>query len=135
RCRANDTSFLDFLWPYVKSCRDKSPACLSSVREFLPGDLISGDGPDRTTVVAVDMAEHPVDGSLLFLFACNKVPNQELTIISNPSNTRLSPLFELRAGRNIVNIPECSLSHQNMRRIWHDPQPRSRKYLEWSSDK
>ncbi len=77
--------------------------------------LIQKGVPFGHAVVVVDMAENPTTGQKVYLLTQSYMPAQEIQILVNPSNSTLSPWYELK--NEALQTPEWDFKPTDLRRF------------------
>lgn len=87
--------YLDIVFMYAGTAslsKELIPVPYASLR---PGDVFIKGGSPGHAVIVVDMAVHPQTKQTLFLLAQSYMPAQQIHILINPVNKKLSPWYEL----------------------------------------
>ena len=92
---------------------------LSKVRdscEMKTGDVFVEGGSPGHAVIVVDMARQQTTGRKVFLLAQSYMPAQQMHILKNPSDTSLSPWYDLDYG-DTLHTPEWNFKDVIRRRF------------------
>ncbi|MBN2369761.1 MAG: DUF4846 domain-containing protein [Vicinamibacteria bacterium] len=109
--------FLNVVFTYAGSksleqelCRVDDPSTLQA------GDVFIQGGFPGHAVLVVDVAVHRSTGRAAFLLAQSYMPAQEIHILKNPGDARLSPWYVLDAG-DVLATPEWIFRRSDLRRF------------------
>lgn len=80
------------------------------------GDVFIQGGSPGHAVIVVDIAVNPQTGEKLFLLAQSYMPAQEIQILKNLNNKKLSPWYSDDFG-NILKTPEWTFYKDNLKRF------------------
>jgi len=83
------------------------------------GDVFIRPGHPGHAAIVVDKAENPGTGRAVFLLAQSFMPAQEIHVLVNPKDPRLSPWYAVGFG-NILHTPEWTFSSAELRRFKDD---------------
>ncbi|MGJ1267656.1 DUF4846 domain-containing protein [Sphingobacterium spiritivorum] len=106
--------YMEYIFAYANtaSLHDELPA-VSSVRNIKIGDtFIQKGNPIGHAIIAVDMAENE-QGEKLVLLAQSYMPAQEIQILNNPNDPKLSPWYKLKDG--VILTPEWKFKSENLK--------------------
>jgi hypothetical protein len=79
------------------------------------GDVLIQGGFPGHAVIIVDKARNEETGSCVYLLAQSYMPAQEIQVLKNPTNSRLSPWYELNEGR--IKTPEWNFERNDLKRF------------------
>lgn len=79
------------------------------------GDVLIQGGHPGHAIIIVDMAKNTY-GKKLYLLAQSYMPAQNIHILKNPTNKKLSPWYELIPNQNI-HTPEWDFSSEDLKRF------------------
>lgn len=85
-------------------------------KEISPGDIIIEGGFPGHGIIVVDMAVDRATGEKLFLLAQSYMPAQDIQILRNYNNEKLSPWYSLKDIDYIVDTPEWEFDTDDLRR-------------------
>lgn len=85
-------------------------------RTMEPGDIIIEGGFPGHGIIVVDMARNRITGEKLFLLAQSYMPAQDIQILRNPNNSKLSPWYSLDEVDYILDTPEWEFDTDDLRR-------------------
>ena len=86
----------------------------STMHEMRIGDVFIEPGFPGHAVIVVDMAENKQNGKKVFLLAQSFMPAQDIHVLKNPDNTRLSPWYDLKFGRSL-RTPEWTFKGTDLK--------------------
>ena len=89
---------------------------VQDVNKMQVGDVFIKGGFPGHAVIVVDMAINEETGKKLFLLAQSYMPAQDIHILKNPANSRLSPWYELDFGE-VLYTPEWTFDRDDLRRF------------------
>lgn len=107
--------YLDIVFTYagtISLYHELSPA---KFEEMQIGDVFIRPGSPGHAVLVADMAESK-DGSKLYLLAQSYMPAQEIHILKNPLNKKISPWYKLSDHKTIVT-PEWIFNSKDLRKF------------------
>ncbi|MEO1262641.1 MAG: DUF4846 domain-containing protein [Bacteroidota bacterium] len=78
------------------------------------GDVFIQGGSPGHAVIVVDMAENKNTGEKIFMLAQSYMPAQDIHILKNPNNKKLSPWYKLNFGDEL-NTPEWDFSTNDLK--------------------
>lgn len=102
--KANFYRYLNLIYTYAgtQSLFDELPK-ISEVKNLQVGDMLITPGFPGHIIMIVDKAT-TVNGDNLFIFAQGNTPAQSVHILKNPSDSNISPWFQIEMGE-AVQIP------------------------------
>ena len=80
------------------------------------GDIFIQGGHPGHAVIVVDLAEHSETGKKVMMVAQSFMPAQELHILKNNDNRKLSPWYEVDSTRELI-LPEWSFKWTDLKRF------------------
>ncbi len=87
-----------------------------AVEEIQIGDVFIQGGSPGHAVIVVDMAVNPATGEKLFMLAQSYMPAQEIQILRNNNNKKLSPWYPVKFG-DILRTPEWTFYKGDLKRF------------------
>lgn len=84
--------------------------------EMQPGDIIIEGGFPGHGIIVVDMAKHRETGEKLFMLAQSYMPAQDIQILRNNNNPKLSPWYSMDEIDYILDTPEWEFDTDDLRR-------------------
>jgi hypothetical protein len=91
--------------------REMTPRPLNQIRS---GDVFVEGGFPGHAVLVVDLARHAQSGELVFLLAQSYMPAQEMHVLKNPDDAKLSPWYRLPESDTLVT-PEWTFHADSLR--------------------
>ncbi len=85
------------------------------LKDMQIGDVFIQGGHPGHAIIIVDMAEN-TNGKKLYLLAQSYMPAQNIHILKNPTNRKLSPWYELIPNQDI-HTPEWDFSFEDLKRF------------------
>jgi hypothetical protein len=109
-------SYLDMIFTYAGSASlSDELEMVRDPRTIAPGDVFIQGGSPGHAVIVLDVAEAR-DGERVFLLAQSYMPAQDVHVLVNPSDARLSPWY--RAGQPApLRTPEWTFPAGSLRRF------------------
>ena len=107
-------AYLDVVFAYAGTLslsKELKSVLLSSIQI---GDVLIQGGSPGHAVIVVDMAENPDTGQKLYLLAQSYMPAQDIQILKNPGNAKISPWYALKAEGNIIT-PEWGFTSSDLK--------------------
>lgn len=80
------------------------------------GDVLIHGGSPGHAVIVVDVAKD-ASGRKIFMIAQSYMPAQEIHILKNPDNSRISPWYEVATDENEIRTPEWVFSATDWKRF------------------
>lgn len=108
--------YLEIIFMYAGTLslsRELNPA---SIADMQIGDIfIQGGSPGHAVMVA-DMAQNPKSGAMLFLLVQSYMPAQEIQILKNPLDKKISPWYSTAFG-DTLETPEWVFHKSDLKRF------------------
>jgi hypothetical protein len=86
------------------------------VEEIQIGDIFIKSGFPGHAVIVVDLAVEPTTGKKVFLLAQSYMPAQEIHVLRNANNEKMSPWYEVN-GDDKLYTPEWTFEWLELRRF------------------
>ena len=86
------------------------------MKDMQIGDVLIQGGFPGHAVTVVDMAKNTVTGETVFLIAQSYMPAQQIHVLRNPSDEKLSPWYKIKTSGNI-ETPEWTFTANDLRRF------------------
>ncbi len=107
--------YLDLVYSYAGTQslqRQLQPVAFAALQ---PGHvLLQARQPYGHAVTVMDMAYHPKTGDTIFLLAQSYMPAQDIHILKNPDNKKLSPWYSLKFSGNL-ETPEWTFTTTDLK--------------------
>lgn len=87
-----------------------------STSELQIGDVFIQGGFPGHAMIVVDMAVHKLTKEKVFLLAQSYMPAQELQIVVNPGNQKLSPWYSAKISNQLIT-PEWKFTKKDLKRF------------------
>ena len=87
--------YMDMVFAYAGTLSLSKEMQPVSIEEMKIGDVFIKGGSPGHCVIVVDMAENKDSGEKLFMLAQSYMPAQDIHILKNPENEKLSPWYAL----------------------------------------
>ena len=109
--------YLNLVFQYAGSISlNRELVPVRDVRAMRIGDVFIKAGSPGHAVLVVDMACHPRTDRRVFLLAQSYLPAQDIHILKNPRDSRLSPWFDIEFGQVLVT-PEWDFNLNELKRF------------------
>lgn len=111
-------NYLDIVFMYAGTASLSRELQTVPYTSLQPGDVFIKGGSPGHAVIVVDVAVHPVTKKKVFLLAQSYMPAQQIHILVNPANHKLSPWYELTetdSGR--LYTPEWVFEKKDLKRF------------------
>ncbi|OGP53399.1 MAG: hypothetical protein A2Y65_06775 [Deltaproteobacteria bacterium RBG_13_52_11] len=116
-----DTSYENFrrylatVFAYAgSSSLSKEMKSRKDTHEVRIGDIFIQGGFPGHAIIVVDMAENKSTGKKVFLLAQSYMPAQDIHVLKNPDDTKLSPWYELDFGLTL-QTPEWTFKRTDLK--------------------
>ena len=109
--------YLDYIFSYANT-RSLSQELISldSIVEMQIGDVFIQTGnPYGHAVIVVDLAENPDTGEKVYMLAQSYMPAQDIQVLINRENSRISPWYILDEGP--IETPEWTFNPGDLKRF------------------
>jgi Domain of unknown function (4846) len=110
-------SYLDMVYSYAGTLSLEKELKPIKYNEMNIGDVLIRGGSPGHAVIVVDMAQNPKTGEKLFLLAQSYMPAQDIHILQNPNDPKLSPWYSTNSSGEAVLTPEWDFVKGNLRRF------------------
>lgn len=101
----NHALLLDFMQNVFINCGTYTVDGMTkhiSVKEMQPGDLFVKAGAPGHTMIIMDVAVNQPSGKKIYLLAQSFMPAQDMHIVINPTDDKLSPWYEANEAGDII---------------------------------
>jgi hypothetical protein len=113
----NFRKYLDTVFTYAGSYSlNQELKSVSDIAHMNIGDVFIKGGFPGHAVIVVDMARNDKTGQKLFLLAQSYMPAQDIHILKNPTDTILSPWYDMDFG-TILYTPEWTFYKEELKRF------------------
>lgn len=109
-------AYLDIVFAYAGTLSLSKELKSVPMTSMQIGDVLIQGGAPGHAVIVVDMAIHQTTGQKLYLLAQSYMPAQDIQVLTNLSDTKLSPWYELKSGGNIIT-PEWVFTSKDLKRF------------------
>ena len=109
-------SYLETIFMYAGTAsleKELKPVVFSDLKI---GDIFIQGGYPGHAVIVVDLAIEENTGNKIFMLAQSYMPAQELQLLKNPEDPKLSPWYSTEFGQELVT-PEWTFNKSNLRRF------------------
>ena len=113
---ANFKKYLIQIFSYAGTASlEKEMKTIPLIKDMQIGDVLIQGGHPGHAIIIVDMAKN-TNGKKLYLLAQSYMPAQNIHILKNPTNKKLSPWYELIPNQSI-HTPEWDFSMEDLKRF------------------
>ena len=113
--RENFDQYLEKVFSFCGTASlDKQLVAVTDFRQIAAGDVLIKGGSPGHAMQVVDMAVNAVGGRI-YLLAQSYMPAQDMHIVINPANNRLSPWYEVN-NQPIIETPEWRFQKQALKK-------------------
>jgi len=107
--------YLEIIFMYAGTASLEKELISVDIKEAEIGDVLIQGGHPGHAVIIVDHAKDPTTQKNIYLLAQSYMPAQEIQILKNPENEKISPWFELTEGE--IRTPEWGFSSEDLKRF------------------
>lgn len=97
--------YLEFVFMYAGTLSLSKELQPVSLKDLQIGDVFIRGGSPGHAVIVVDMAVNNA-GQKVFMLAQSYMPAQEIQVLNNPDDTKLSPWYILDSNALVIDTPE-----------------------------
>ena len=108
-------NYLELIFMYAGTASLEKELASVSIDDAQIGDLLIQGGHPGHAVIIVDKAINQKTNQAIFLLAQSYMPAQEIQILRNPGNDKMSPWYQLKEGN--IATPEWKFSSNNLKRF------------------
>jgi len=108
--------YLDLVFAYAGTLSLSKELEAVPVEDMQIGYIFIQGGSPGHCVIVVDMAQHEETGEKLFMLAQSYMPAQDIQILKNPNDSRLSPWYSGDFG-GILKTPEWVFGKDDLKRF------------------
>jgi hypothetical protein len=116
--RANRNVFNQYLEKVFSYCGtaslDKQLAPVNNFAEVTAGDVLVKGGSPGHAMMVMDIAENAA-GKKIYLLAQSYMPAQDIHVVVNPTNNKLSPWYEVNTT-SLIETPEWDFTQKNLKK-------------------
>jgi hypothetical protein len=110
-------NYMDLVFSYAGTASlEKELIAVSGLKNIKPGDVLIRGGFPGHAVMVIDVALNSKTGEIIYLLSQSYMPAQEIHILKNPNNRKLSPWYSAASSDNI-NTPEWTFSASQLKRF------------------
>lgn len=97
--------YLNMVFNYAGTASLEKELKQKPLTEIMPGDVLIKGGSPGHAVIVVDVAVN-TKGEKLFLIAQSYMPAQEIHLLKNPTNSQISPWYNVAEISSSITTPE-----------------------------
>jgi hypothetical protein len=113
----NFRAYLNTIFMYAGSYSlSKELKSVKNLNNLEVGDVFIQPGFPGHAVIVIDLAINPASKENFFLLAQSYMPAQEVHILKNPANRRISPWYKLKEGEHL-ETPEWTFEWTDLKRF------------------
>ena len=109
-------NYLQVIYTYAGSLSLSKELKSVQLKEMQIGDVFIQGGTPGHAIIVMDMAINKNTGEKLFMLAQSYMPAQEIQILTNPENKKISPWYSLEF-EDILNTPEWTFYANDLMRF------------------
>lgn len=109
-------NYLEIVFSYAGTLSLSKELISVNVADMKPGDVFIQGGSPGHAVIVVDMTENPATKEKLFMLAQSYMPAQEIQILKNPNDDKISPWYLLDFG-DVLETPEWIFGKKELKRF------------------
>lgn len=106
-------SYMDMVFAYAGTLSLIKELKPVDIKDMEPGDVFIDQGH---SIIVIDMAEEKDSGRRLFMLAQSYMPAQDIQVLKNPADGRISPWYSLDFGEEL-HTPEWKFKKSDLRRF------------------
>jgi len=107
--------YLEIIFMYAGTASLEKELISVDINKAKIGDVLIQGGYPGHAVIIVDKAKNDSTGENIYLIAQSYMPAQEIQILKNPENEKISPWFELKEGT--IRTPEWRFRSEDLKRF------------------
>jgi hypothetical protein len=112
-------NYMEFVFIYAGTLSLSQELQSVKLEEMQIGDVLIQGGSPGHAVIVVDMAENQETGEKLYLLAQSYMPAQEIQLLANPNNRKISPWYILSTDEKI-HTPEWVFTKDDLMRFFNE---------------
>jgi hypothetical protein len=113
----NFRAYMDLVFTYAGTASlEKELKKIGTLEDLQVGDVLIQGGFPGHAVLVVDVAENPDNGHKVYLLAQSYMPAQDIHILNNFNDPKLSPWYDAEAA-GPIETPEWTFLQQDLRRF------------------
>lgn len=109
--------YMDIVFSYAGTHSLSKELPAQMIDKIQPGDMLLKGGFPGHGVLVVDLAKDPKTEKIYYLLAQSYMPAQEIHILKNPINLKISPWYELKSGKHSIITPEWPFDSTQFKRF------------------
>lgn len=111
----NFGAYLETVFMYASSISLEKELAPASLNNIMPGNVFIVGGSPGHAVIVVDVAENP-EGKRVFMLAQSYMPAQDIHVLINPVDSKMSPWYYLNDGEEL-DTPEWNFASGSLRKF------------------
>lgn len=113
----NFRNYLDLVFTYAGTLSlNKELKQVTVIQQIKIGDVFIQGGNPGHAVIVIDLVENTKTKEKLFLLAQSYMPAQDIQVLINPNDAKLSPWYSINFSRELVT-PEWTFEKKNLKRF------------------
>lgn len=108
-------NYMELIFMYAGTASLEKELHSTTIENAAIGDVLIQGGHPGHAVIIVDKAIHEDTGEAIYLLAQSYMPAQEIQILLNPVNKKISPWFQLQSGN--IQTPEWNFTSTDLKRF------------------
>lgn len=113
----NFRRYLDLVFTYAGTWSlDREMQAVKNLSQLQIGDVFIKGGSPGHAVIVLDIAENPQTQEKIFLLAQSYMPAQDIQVLINPNDEKLSPWYNIHFANELVT-PEWTFEKKHLKRF------------------
>jgi len=108
--------YMEIVFTYAGTYSLEKELISTGIKDIRIGDIFIHGGFPGHAIIVVDMAVNSDTEEIVFLLAQSYMPAQELQILKNPNNEKLSPWYSINFRDELIT-PEWKFDKTNLKRF------------------
>lgn len=108
---------MDLVFTYAGTWSlEKEMQAVKDINQMQIGDVFIKGGSPGHAVIVLDIAENPQTKEKIFLLAQSYMPAQDIQVLINPNDAKLSPWYSINFTNELVT-PEWTFEKKQLKRF------------------
>lgn len=108
--------YMEIIFSYAGTLSLSEELIRVNIDNLRIGDVFIQGGSPGHAIIVVDLAQNPKTKEIIFLLAQSFMPAQEIQILKNPGNGKISPWYSVDFGRKL-ETPEWTFNVMDLKRF------------------
>ena len=111
----NFRKYMDIIFTYSGTLSLNKELKKKKLNDIKAGDVFIKGGSPGHAVIVIDTAVNPNTGDKVFLLAQSFMPAQQVHILKNNTNRKLSPWYSVKEINHILDTPEYRFTSDQLK--------------------